>query len=64
MDTAVVGVDTEGLDDGEIVRLLLRLDVGIPSLEVEVFYNLFARCACGMITTKRRFCVHECIPIF
>lgn len=57
-------MDIEGLDDGEIMRLLLRFDVGNPSLGVEVFYRLFARCVCGMITTNRRFCVHECLPVF
>lgn len=64
MGAATADIDIEGLDDGEIVRLLLRLDVGIPSLGVEVFYCLFARCVCGMITTKRRFGIHECIPFF
>lgn len=60
---SLVGVDVEKLDDRELVRLLLRLDVENSSLGVEVFYNLFARCTCGMVMTKRRFQVHECLPV-
>lgn len=63
IDIAAANMDIEGLDDGELVRLLLRLDVGNPSLGVEIFYNLFARCVCGMIMTRRRFRIHECLPI-
>lgn len=56
-------IDIERLDDGDLVRLLMRLDVGNPSLGVEVFYNIFVRCVCGMITTKRRFNIHECLLV-
>lgn len=60
---SAVGMDIEKLNDGELVWLLMRFDIGNPSLGVEVFYNIFARCTCGMITTKRRFLIHECLLI-
>lgn len=57
------GVDVEGMNDGELVRLLLRFDASSPSLGVEVFYSLFARCTCGMTMTRRRFHIHECLLV-
>lgn len=61
--TDAVSIDAERLDDGDLVRLLYRFDVSSPRLGAEVFYNLFARCTCGMITTKRRFRIHECLLV-
>lgn len=60
---SAMDIDIERLDDGELVQLLMRLDVGNPSLGVEVFSEILARCVCGMITTKRRFHIHECLLV-
>lgn len=48
------------LGEGEFLRLLYRLDTGVM---LDVFSQMFARCTCGLVTTKRRFPIHECVMI-
>lgn len=43
--------------------LLLKLDSWrTPGLSVAEFRNLFARCRCGLIMTRRVFDDHQCAP--
>jgi hypothetical protein len=42
---------------------LLRLDnLGDPGITTEQFGSLFDQCVCGMVTTKRAFVFHTCLP--
>lgn len=52
--------DVSLLGEGDFLRLLYRLDAGV---RLEDFAQMFARCTCGLVTTKRRFDIHECLRI-
>lgn len=52
--------DVSLLGEGDFLRLLYRLDAGV---RLEDFAQMFARCTCGLVTTKRRFVTHECLRI-
>ena len=41
---------------------LFRLDAPVnPGLKITQFRELFRRCACGLVTTRRAFAFHFCI---
>ena len=46
------------LDESQFLSLYFQLDTA--GVGKEVFQQMFQRCRCGMITTKRRFSIHEC----
>lgn len=52
--------DVSLLGEGDFLRLLYRLDAGV---RLEDFAQMFARCTCGLVMTKRRFAIHECLRI-
>ena len=42
---------------------LLQLDnLGDPGMTAEKFSSLFVQCICGMVTTRRAFIFHTCLP--
>lgn len=58
--TVVISTDVSLLGEGEFLRLLYKLDTGVT---LDEFAQMFARCTCGLVTTKRRFPIHECLAI-
>lgn len=45
-----------------IIELLARLDFFVrPGIDEVTFNAIFARCSCGMVTTRRMFNLHECM---
>lgn len=54
-------VDLSGVGDEEVLTMLLRLDMYGYDLTMDMFQQLMAKCPCGMVMTKKRWDVHECL---